>query len=79
MTAGTKVIAKQGAARDMCAQYRVLGEGLPVVLPYIRPEAILEADPDALRILLQSYYPLCASFHASFQEIIETRGMEPLS
>ncbi|KAG6331309.1 hypothetical protein ID866_7782 [Astraeus odoratus] len=63
MASGTKVITKQEAARGMDTQYRVLGEGLPVVLPYIDPEMIMQADLGTLKTLLQTYYPLCSGSH----------------
>ena len=75
MASGTKVITKQEAARGIDAQYRVLGEGLPVVLPYIKPETILHSNFAALRVLLQSYYPLCASFGEPFRSEMDARGM----
>lgn len=74
MTSGTKVITKQEAGRGMDAQFRILGEGLPVVLPYIDPTTIMTADFATLRILLQTYYPLCASFQEPFRSAIEARG-----
>ncbi|KAI6165913.1 S-adenosyl-L-methionine-dependent methyltransferase [Pisolithus thermaeus] len=74
MASGTKVVTKQEAARGMDAQYRVLGEGLPVVLPYIKSEVIMSADFGALKALLQNYYPLCASFGEPFRSEIEARG-----
>ncbi|KII91119.1 hypothetical protein PLICRDRAFT_105153 [Plicaturopsis crispa FD-325 SS-3] len=76
MTCGTKVFAKQdpGKTADaQVAQFRTLGEGLPVVLPYIRPETIVEADGPALRTLLQMYYPLCEGFAQPFRGVIEAR------
>lgn len=74
MTAGTKVVTKQDAGRGMDAQFRVFGEGLPVVLPYVEPETIMTADVRALRLVLQTYYPLCASFEEPFRSAIEARG-----
>ncbi|KAI6131458.1 S-adenosyl-L-methionine-dependent methyltransferase, partial [Pisolithus croceorrhizus] len=74
MASGTKVVTKQEAARGMDAQYRVLGEGLPVVLPYIKSEVIMSADFGALKALLQNYYPLCASFGDPFRSEIEAKG-----
>ncbi|KAG1859569.1 S-adenosyl-L-methionine-dependent methyltransferase [Suillus subalutaceus] len=59
MTSGTKVITKQEAGRGLEAQFRVLGEGLPVVLPYIDPSVILDAEFVTLKTLLITYYPLC--------------------
>lgn len=74
MASGTKVITKQEAARGMDAQFRVLGEGLPVVLPYITSDVIMCADFGTLKALLQNYYPLCASFGEPFRSEIEARG-----
>ncbi|KAF8551427.1 S-adenosyl-L-methionine-dependent methyltransferase [Imleria badia] len=74
MTSGTKVITKQDAGRGMDAHFRVLGEGLPVVLPYIDPATIMTGDFAALRVLLQTYYPLCASLQEPFRSAIEARG-----
>ncbi|PCH44057.1 S-adenosyl-L-methionine-dependent methyltransferase [Wolfiporia cocos MD-104 SS10] len=77
MTCGTKVVAKQeGAdAKRMGAepQFRVLGEGLPVVLPHIDPAAILEADVTTLRTFVESYYPLCESFKDPFKSVIQVK------
>ncbi|KAG8216542.1 S-adenosyl-L-methionine-dependent methyltransferase [Butyriboletus roseoflavus] len=74
MTSGTKVITKQEAGRGMDANFRILGEGLPVVLPYIDPATIMTADFATLRVLLQTYYPLCVSFREPFKSAIEARG-----
>ncbi|KAG6379756.1 S-adenosyl-L-methionine-dependent methyltransferase [Boletus reticuloceps] len=73
MTAGTKVITKQEAGRGMDAHFRILGEGLPVVLPYIDPATIMMADLKALKVLLQTYYPLCISFQEPFRSAIDAR------
>ncbi|KAH7882343.1 S-adenosyl-L-methionine-dependent methyltransferase [Phlebopus sp. FC_14] len=74
MTSGTKVITRQDAARGMEAQFRILGEGLPVVLPYVNPETIMDTDLSTLKTLLQTYYPLCTSFPEPFKSAIEARG-----
>ncbi|KAH9931944.1 cytosine-5--methyltransferase [Fomitopsis serialis] len=78
MTAGTKVFAKQEgveAKREgVEAQFRVLAEGLPVVLPYIEPEAIIEADVGALKILMEAYYPLSSGFAEPFKSLIESKA-----
>ncbi|KIJ61456.1 hypothetical protein HYDPIDRAFT_96562 [Hydnomerulius pinastri MD-312] len=73
MTSGTKVVTKQEAGRGMAAQFRILGEGLPVVLPYVKPDAIMTADFATLKTLLQTYYPLCASFPDPFMSAIEAK------
>ena len=43
-----------------------LGEGLPIVLPYLDPERIMTADVGVLRVVLQTYYPSRASFEQPF-------------
>ncbi|OSX63847.1 hypothetical protein POSPLADRAFT_1138690 [Postia placenta MAD-698-R-SB12] len=78
MTCGTKVFAKQegaGAKREGAEmQFRVLSEGLPVVLPHIEPEAILQADVATLRVMMESYYPLCTSFPAPFKSLLQSKA-----
>jgi multisite-specific tRNA:(cytosine-C5)-methyltransferase len=66
--AGTKVMAKQDAGKGAEPQFRVLGEGLPVILPFVEPSTIIESDLASLRILLSSYYPLVSSFDEPFRE-----------
>jgi multisite-specific tRNA:(cytosine-C5)-methyltransferase len=75
MTSGTKVITKQEAGRGLEAQFRVLGEGLPVVLPYIDPSVILDTEFATLKTLLMTYYPLCVSFSEPFRSAIDSRSM----
>ena len=70
MTAGTKAITKQDARR----QFRILGKGLPVVLPNLDPERIMTPSVGVLRVVLQTYYSLCASFGEPFRSAIEARG-----
>ncbi|KAH7924716.1 S-adenosyl-L-methionine-dependent methyltransferase [Leucogyrophana mollusca] len=74
MTCGTKVVTKQEAGKGMDAQFRILGEGLPVVLPYANPEKIMTAEVTTLKILLETYYPLCAGFAEPFRSAIEARN-----
>ena len=78
MTAGTKVFAKQEGAEakraGADAQFRVLAEGLPVVLPHIDPAAILEADAAALKVLMEAYYPLTARFAEPFKSMLDAQG-----
>ncbi|KAF9472978.1 S-adenosyl-L-methionine-dependent methyltransferase [Pholiota conissans] len=56
------------------AQFRVLGEGLPVVLPYVDPAFIIDGDMKTLRTLVEAYYPLCASFEEPFRGVVEGRA-----
>jgi hypothetical protein len=71
--AGTKIFAKQEAGKGIDAQFRVLGEGLPVVLPYTDPTTIITADVATLKTLVQSYYPLCVTFSEPFRGVVEAR------
>jgi multisite-specific tRNA:(cytosine-C5)-methyltransferase len=73
MAAGTKVFTKQDAGKGSQPQFRVLGEGLPVILTYIDPSTIITADLTSLKTLIQSYYPLCSSFAEPFKAIAEAR------
>lgn len=50
--------------------FRLLSEGLPVVLPYIKKESIVDADLGALRTLVEEYYPLLDRFGESFKSAI---------
>ncbi|KAJ7089364.1 S-adenosyl-L-methionine-dependent methyltransferase [Mycena belliarum] len=68
--AGTKVFAKQEAGRGVDAQFRILGEALPLVLPYTDPATIIDADLAVLLILVQSHYPLCSVFLDPFKTIM---------
>ncbi|KAI0826143.1 cytosine-5--methyltransferase [Irpex lacteus] len=78
MTAGSKVMAKQeGAAakRDgAVSQFRILSEGLPAMLPYVKPETILTADVTSLRILMENYYPVLSGFPGPFRSAIEPKA-----
>ncbi|KAJ3545226.1 hypothetical protein NMY22_g2524 [Coprinellus aureogranulatus] len=69
--AGTKVFTKQEAGKGLEAQYRVLGEGLPVVLPFVKPEAILNGSLSVLKTFLESFYPLVKTFDEEFRSQID--------
>jgi multisite-specific tRNA:(cytosine-C5)-methyltransferase len=49
---GTKVFTKQDGGSGMDPSFRVLGEGLSVVLPYIHPDTILDSEIGVLKKLL---------------------------
>ena len=74
INSGTKVFTKQEGGRGMDASFRVLGEGLPVVLPYIDPATIMDCDIGILKTLLSVYYPLCGAFPEPFKSAVEARG-----
>ncbi|CDO68595.1 hypothetical protein BN946_scf184996.g26 [Trametes cinnabarina] len=78
MTAGTKVFGKQEGTEakregNETTHFRVLAEGLPVVMPYIGPKAIVEADLAALKTLLEAYYPLTSGFADPFRSTISEK------
>lgn len=78
MTCGTKVMGKQeGAAAKLegaTPQYRVLSEGLPVMLPYIEPSSVLSADVAALKVLMENYYPVVTHFQEPFRSAMEPKA-----
>jgi len=74
VTCGTKVFTKQEGGKKVGAHFRVLGEGLPVILPYTDPKSVLDADIPALKIFLTDYYPLCTIFGGDFKTEIEKRA-----
>jgi hypothetical protein len=91
MTAGTKIFTRQeggfgrGAAGggeeriEKVTRFRLLNEGLPVVLPYIKPESIIDTDLRALRRLLETYYPLLNVFDEAFQRVVGSKRTYKLS
>ena len=79
MTAGTKVFGKQEGAEakreGADSHFRVLSEGLPVVLPFVGPTAIVQADFAALKVFMEGYYPLISGFAEPFQSMIAAKGL----
>ncbi len=87
MTAGTKIFTKQegGFGRggggdgngedgdEKIPRFRLLSEGMPVVLPYIKPETILDTSIPALHRLLETLYPLLSGFEEAFQRDVGSR------
>jgi hypothetical protein len=86
MTAGTKIFMRQesgfgrrefdgedSASAERVPRFRLLSEGLPVVLPYIKPDTIIDTDIPALRRLLETYYPLLNGFGEGFQRDVGSR------
>jgi multisite-specific tRNA:(cytosine-C5)-methyltransferase len=88
MTAGTKIFTRQegGFGRagggeegiEKVPRFRLLSEGLPVVLPYVKPESIIDTGLPDLRLLLETYYPLLSVFDEVFQrDVGKKRTCEP--
>ena len=69
LTAGTKLFVRQGAL------WRVLSEALPVVMPYVKPETVLEGNLTGLKALMEAYYPLCASVGGGLGEVLAEKRM----
>ncbi|KAJ7201628.1 S-adenosyl-L-methionine-dependent methyltransferase [Mycena pura] len=72
-SAGTKVFVKQDAARGVDVQFRVLGEAVPLVLPYLDRATIVDSSLTVLRILVAGHYPLCEAFPEPFKTIMMGR------
>lgn len=77
VSAGTKVFSRQESGKNVDPQFRVLGEGLPVILPFVDPLSIFTGDIAVLKTLLGSYYPLCSDFEEPFRSHITAQGMVP--
>lgn len=84
MMAGTKIFMRQESgfgrrelggedSAESVPRFRLLSEGLPVVLPYIKPDTIIDTDILALRRLLEAYYPLLDAFGEGFQRDVGSR------
>lgn len=73
VTAGTKIFGRQ-EGKTAGSSFRVLGDGIPVVMPYISDEHIVTADIEVLRILMEGYYPLLSAFNQEFKKTIETKS-----
>ena len=73
VTAGTKIFGRQ-EGKSAGASFRVLGDGIPVVMPYISDEHIVTADIEVLRVLMEGYYPLLSAFNREFRKMLETKS-----
>ena len=73
VTAGTKIFGRQ-EGRSAGSSFRVLGDGIPVVMPYIADEHIVTADVEVLRVLMEGYYPLLSAFNHEFRKTLETKS-----
>lgn len=73
VTAGTKIFGRQ-EGRNVGSIFRVLGDGIPLVMPYIADEHIVTADIEVLRVLMEGYYPLLSAFNQEFRNAVETKS-----
>jgi multisite-specific tRNA:(cytosine-C5)-methyltransferase len=76
ISCGTKVFVKQEGKSGLESQFRILGEGLPVVMPFVRQDSVLEGGTGTLKTLLQTLYPLTNTFEEPFKQIIENKGSD---
>ncbi|KAF8271861.1 S-adenosyl-L-methionine-dependent methyltransferase [Lactarius quietus] len=79
ISAGTKIFMRQeggfgrsgeAAGEDSAEKvprFRLLSEGMQVVLPYVKLDSIVDADVPTLRQMLESYYPLLNAFGDAFR------------
>lgn len=73
VTAGTKIFGRQ-EGKSAGSSFRVLGDGIPVVMPYIADEHIVTADIEVLRVLMEGYYPLLSAFNREFRKTLESKS-----
>ena len=64
---GSRSADAEEAGAEKVPRFRLLSEGMQVVLPYVKPESIVDAGVPALRRLLETYYPLLSAFDDSFR------------
>lgn len=73
VTAGTKIFGRQDG-KSTGSSFRVLGDGIPVVMPYIADDHIVTADVEVLRVLMEGYYPLLSAFNQDFRKTLESKS-----
>jgi len=73
VTAGTKIFGRQ-EGKSAGSSFRVLGDGIPVVMPYIADEHIVTADIEVLKVLMEGYYPLLSAFNQEFRKTLEPKS-----
>ena len=73
VTAGTKIFGRQDG-KSAGSSFRVLGDGIPVVMPYIADGHVVTADTEVLRVLMEGYYPLLSAFNQEFRKTLETKS-----
>lgn len=86
ISAGTKIFmrqeggfgrnseARQDRGAEKVPRFRLLSEGLSVVLPYVKPESIVDTDVPTLRRLLEAYYPLLSAFDDTFRREVGNKS-----
>jgi len=90
MAAGTKIFMRQeggfGRSGDAVQEgaekvprFRLLSEGLSVVLPYVKLDSIVDADVPTLRRMLEAYYPLLSAFDDAFRHEVGDKRTCPFS
>lgn len=89
ISAGTKIFMRQegGFGRsgeaagedgaEKTPRFRLLSEGIQVVLPYVKPDSIVDADVPTLRLMLETYYPLLNAFSDAFRGDVGEKRVYP--
>ena len=73
---GDEAAAEDGA--EKVPRFRLLSEGMQVVLPYVKPDSIVDADVPTLRQMLEAYYPLLNAFSDAFRrDVGDKRAFPP--
>jgi multisite-specific tRNA:(cytosine-C5)-methyltransferase len=64
LSAGIKIFTRQDSRTnpaDTYCKWRIPSDGLSTMLPYLDPGAMLHADVDDLRMLLEEQYPIVST------------------
>ena len=64
---------------EKAPRFRLLSDGIQVVLPYVKPDSVVEADVPTLRLMLEAYYPLLNAFGDAFQRKVGEKRVYPPS
>lgn len=67
--------AGEGGKKEKKVEFRVLSDGLMALLPHLDVSKLIVGGQSALRVFLQTYYPLCTSFEEDFREKLEALGV----
>lgn len=68
---GVKVFIRHGSVEDVIPNFRFAEEGVEAVLRDVVEEKIVQGGLGELKILMESYYPLCETFEEPFRGVIK--------
>lgn len=78
LNAGTKAFARQESNKsgDLECKWRIIGDALPPIRPYLAPTSVITATLTDLAFLLSEYYPVFDRVPAGqFKETLKNRKM----